>query len=451
MIDILRKSLKKTFRHGIHPGDFKDLTRHLPIERMPFSDEVTLPLSQHAGAPSEPLVKTGDKVFRGQIIARPVGFVSTGLHASMTGTVSSIALKNHPGGKLVQSITIKKDPLSPQQLYNSHSTDWMNMTPDELIDMIRHAGFVGLGGAAFPTHVKLKVPEGKKARFLIVNGVECEPYLTSDHRVMLEEADDVFMGIRVLQRILDVERVYIGIEDNKDDAIRFLREKLPDDMTAEVVALKTKYPQGAEKMLIDAVLKREVPSGRLPIDVEVVVQNVGTISGIGALMRVGQPLIERVVTVTGPGVERPANLMVPLGTALREVIEYCGGLKNNTRQVLFGGPMMGMPQSHLDVPIMKGTSGILCLTDQESGSRDEYPCIRCLRCVDACPVFLNPCRLGALAKSRDYESMLDFHVLDCVECGSCSYVCPSNIPLVQRFRVAKALLREQQARQKKAS
>lgn len=450
MLSFFSKSLK-TFRHGIHPGDYKDLTRHLPIERMPFTDELVIPLSQHLGAPSKLVVKEGDKVYRGQIIGEPAGFVSIGQHSPVTGVVKSIEMRHHPSGKLVESVVIARDPFSPQTFYNEHEMEWQSLSPKELIYLIQHGGFVGLGGAAFPTHVKLSVPEGKKARFLIVNGVECEPYLTSDHRVMLEQFDDVFHGIRILQKVLGCERFYIGIENNKDDAIALLNERIPDDMNGEVVALQTKYPQGAEKMLIEAVLKREVPSGKLPIDVEVVVQNVGTIAGIGMMFRFGQPLIERVVTITGPGIERPSNLLIPIGTRLSDVLDYCGGLKPNTRQVLFGGPMMGAPQVYMDVPIMKGTSGILCLTDAEVKTREEYPCIRCLRCVDACPVYLNPSRLGALAKTREYESMLDYHVMDCVECGSCSYVCPSNIPLVQRFRVAKALLREQQAKQKKAS
>lgn len=447
MFSILKNTLK-TFKHGIHPGDYKDLTCDLPIERMPFTDTVVLPLSQHIGAPSRLRVKVGDKVQRGQLIADPGGFVSIGLHASISGTIVAIEKRHHPSGKMVESIVIKKDPFSPQTFYNPHPMEWQNLEPKALLALIQQGGFVGLGGAAFPTHVKLSVPDGKKARFLIINGVECEPYLTSDHRAMLESADDIFLGIRILQKILDVERVYIGVENNKADAIGLLKGKIPADINCEVVALQVKYPQGAEKMLIEAVLQREVPSGKLPIDAEVVVNNVGTAGGIGQMFRFGQPLIERVVTVTGPGIVRPANLLVPIGTPLSEVLDYCGGLKENTRQILFGGPMMGAPQTHFDVPVMKGTSGILCLTDAEISPKEEYACIRCLRCVDVCPVYLNPSRLGALAKSRNYEEMLDFHIMDCVECGSCSYVCPSNIPLVQRFRVGKALLREQNARKK---
>ena len=440
----------KTFRHGIHPEDYKALSRDLPIERMPFMDELVLPLSQHLGTPSVPLVKPGQQVYRGQLIAKPGGFVSVGLHASLTGRVKSISLENHPSGRMVESIVIEKDPYSPQTLFHERKIDWEHLTPEQLLATIQEAGFVGLGGAAFPSHVKLAIPEGKHAECLIVNGVECEPYLTSDHRLMLENYDALFYGIRVYMKMLSVSKVYIGVETNKDDAIAVLQAHIPADIDCAIVPLVTKYPQGAEKMLIEAVLHRQVPSGKLPIDVHVVVNNVGTIAGIGNLFRYGQPLIERIVTITGPGIARPANLMVPIGTRLIDALEYCGGLKDNTRQILFGGPMMGSPQLHLEVPIMKGTSGILCLTDAEVNIREEFPCIRCLRCVDACPVFLNPSRLGLLAKMRHYDEMMQYHVMDCVECGSCSYVCPSNIPLVQRFRVSKALLREKQARQKKA-
>ena len=443
-------SVAKTFRHGIHPDDYKTLTNNRPIERMPFCDEYVLPLSQHLGAPSRPLVKAGDLVYRGQLIAAADGFVSIALHAPVTGTVKLVGLHHHPGGRMVDAIVIERDLSSPQTLFREQRIEWQSLSPEQILALIQQGGFAGLGGAAFPTHVKLKVPEGKHAEFLIVNGVECEPYLTSDHRLMLEYSDDLFEGMRICRQILGVSKIYLGIETNKPDAIALLSRTVPSDINCEIVPLVTKYPQGAEKMLIEAVLNRELPGGKLPIDLEVVVNNVGTVTGIGQFFTRGQPLIERVVTVTGPGVAKPSNLLIPMGTRLDDVLAHCG-LKPETRQILFGGPMMGTPQLYLDVPIVKGTSGILCLVDEQVGDRDEYPCIRCLRCVDACPVYLNPSRLGALAKVRHYDEMMDYHILDCMECGSCSYVCPSNIPLVQRFRVAKALLREQQAREKAKS
>lgn len=448
MFSFLEKHIK-TFRHGIHPGDYKETTKDLKIERMPFADEIILPLSQHLGGPSKPIVKPGEKVFRGQLIAEATGFVSSNLHASVTGTVRAIEPRSHASGRMVESIIIDKDPFSPQTLFNERTIEWEHLSPNELLDMIKWGGFVGLGGAAFPTHVKLSVPEGKRARFFMVNAAECEPFLTSDHRIMLERYHAIFAGIRICMKILDAEKAYIGTEINKMEALELLQSAIPADLPCEIVPLETKYPQGAEKMLTEAVLHKEIPSGQLPIDIHVIVNNVGTVAAIGEFFQHGQPVIERVVTVTGPGIRRPANLMVPIGTKLSDVIEYCGGLHEHVRQILYGGPMMGSAQMVLDVPVMKGTSGVLFLTDHEVVPRQEYPCIRCMRCVDACPVYLNPSTLGMLAKGRFYDEMMNYHIMDCMECGSCSYVCPSNIPLVQRFRVTKVLIREKLAREAK--
>lgn len=437
---------KRSFRHGIHPGEHKELTKDRLIERLPVPAEVVLPLVQHLGAPSKPIVRVGDKVYRGQMIAEASGYVSIGLHASVTGRVTAIERRHHPSGRIEEAIIIKSDLNSPQTLYNEGPVDWERLSIDDILLLIQNGGFVGMGGATFPTHVKLKVPAGKRAQYFLINGAECEPYLTSDHRIMLEWADSIILGIRVIMKVLGAEKTYIGVETNKWDAIRSLNEKIPNDLCCEIVPLEPKYPQGAEKMLITAVLKREVPSGKLPIDAQVLVQNIGTVAGIGDLFAYGQPLIERVVTVTGSGITHPATLLVPVGAELSEVLDYCGGLKENVRQVLFGGPMMGAPQQSLKVPILKGTSGILCLTDDQVTYRKEYPCIRCATCVDICPVFLNPSELGQLARKRCWNEMINYHILDCLECGSCSYVCPSNIPLAQRFRVAKTMLKEKAMR-----
>jgi len=441
----------RTFKHGIHPEEFKEYTRDLPIERMPCPDELVLPLSQHLGAPSRPVAKPGDRVYRGQRIAEPSGFVSATLHASVTGWVKAIRPHNHPSGQMVDAVIIRRDAFSPQSLYDERVFDWQRMSPKEIVETVQLGGFVGMGGAAFPSHVKLSVPPGKKASFLIVNAAECEPYLNADYRLMLERPEALFLGIRICLKALGAKNAYIGVETNKQPAIDLLQARMPSDLPCEIIPLKTKYPQGSEKMLTESVLHREIPSGGLPIDIEVIVHNVGTLAGIGEMFKYGQPLIERIVTVAGPGIRNPANLLIPLGTKLSDVIDFCGGMTNQTKQILFGGPMMGAPQRFLDVPIMKGTSGILFLTDEEVFTRDEYPCIRCIKCVDACPVFLNPTRLGALAKAGHHDDMLTFHVMDCMECGSCSYVCPSNIPLVQRFRISKALLREKMARERMAS
>jgi electron transport complex protein RnfC len=436
----------RSFRHGVHPGEHKELTEGLPLERLPIPHEVVLPLTQHLGAPSKPIVAVGEKVYRGQRIADPGGFVSVALHASVTGRVTAIEKRHHPNGRLEDAIVIATDLGSPQMLFDEGPIDWESLPNKELLGLIQQGGFVGLGGAAFPTHVKLAIPEGKHARFFLVNGAECEPYLTSDHRIMLEWTDSIFLGIRIIMKILGSEKTYIGVENNKWDAIKSMRDQVPSDLPCEIVPLEAKYPQGAEKMLVKAMLDREIPSGKLPIDAQVLVQNVGTVAGIGDYFAYNLPLIERVVTVTGPGVRNPSTLLVPVGAELGEVIDYCGGLKDNVKQVLFGGPMMGAPQQYLEVPILKGTSGILCLTESQVRYRKEYPCIRCATCVDACPVYLNPSELGQLARVRRWDEMIKYHIWDCMECGSCSYVCPSNIPLVQRFRVAKAMLKEKAAR-----
>ncbi|MBF8270878.1 MAG: Electron transport complex protein rnfC [Gammaproteobacteria bacterium] len=435
----------RTFRHGIHPEEHKEQTLGSLIQRMPFPAEVVLPLSQHLGASSKPVVKSGDKVYRGQLIAAADGFMSVPLHASVTGQVTAIEKRHHPSGKMVEAIIIASDLNSPQTLFNEGPIAWQHSSTKELLTAIQGGGFVGLGGAAFPTHVKFSVPDGKRVRFLLINGCECEPYLTTDHRIMLEYADAILLGIRIVQHLLGAEKTYLSVENNKWDAIRMLRERIPADLACEVIPLQTKYPQGAEKMLIAAVLHREVPSGRLPIDVQVMVSNVGTVAGIGDLFAYGQPLIERVVTVTGPGIKHPSTLLIPLGTRLSDILDYCGGISAATRQVIFGGPMMGSPQARLDVPILKGTSGIVCLTEVLATDRKEYACIRCSACLDACPVFLNPSQLGSLAKNGRYEDMLGLHIMDCIECGSCS------IPLVQRFKVAKGLIRVKQQKKKAAA
>jgi len=305
---------------------------------------------------------------------------------------------------------------------------------------------VGLGGAAFPTHVKLNPPEDTEVELLLINGAECEPYLTSDHRVMVEYPDRVHFGIRVMMQCLGVDRAVIGVENNKPDAIEQLRATIPPDLDIEVIGLTVKYPQGAEKMLIKAVTGREVPSGKLPMHVGAVVQNVGSIAAIAEVFETGYPLIERIVTVTGPGVRKPQNLIVPVGTKLRDVLDFCGGLTDDATEVIFGGPMMGAPQPDLDVPILKGTSGVVVLTEKESARPPAMPCIHCGRCLEACPVFLNPQQLGQLAQVGRYAEMEEHHLMDCMLCGSCSYVCPSNIPLSQMFALSKPALRRQKER-----
>ncbi len=434
--------LGKTFRHGVHPEGHKEDSKDLPIERMPFVERYVLPLSQHTGAPCRPVVRAGERVERGQVIAEPGGFVSTTLHSPVTGRVAAIASRHHPNSKLVEAIEIEADPFATQRMPERPPIDWRALTPDEFINHVQRAGLVGMGGAAFPTHVKYKVPEGKSIRRLLVNGAECEPYLTTDHRMMLERPDAILRGIEIVAARLGVDETVIGIEMNKPDAVEALQRAVPAGAAVRVVPVKVKYPQGAEKMLIKAVFGIEVPTGKLPIDVQIVVNNVGTMAAIADYFDHGIPLIERVVTVAGPGVKRPANLMVPLGTPVRAVFEHLGGLDEDTREVIMGGPMMGAPLASLDVPVLKGTSGLLAFTEAEAAIPNEYTCIRCGRCLDACPQFLNPSRLGRLSRAHRYDELSDFHLMDCVECGSCSFACPSGIPIVQLIRVAKSAIRE---------
>ncbi|MDP2325028.1 MAG: electron transport complex subunit RsxC, partial [Gammaproteobacteria bacterium] len=431
-----------TFSHGIHPEEYKELTASCATERMPFAAEYTLPLGQHIGAPAKAIVAKGDAVRRGQMIATPGGFVSVALHSPVDGTVLGVELSETPSGAMAPAIRIRTDPFSTQQLQVLPPRPFEEMDIKEFIGSIQQSGLVGLGGAAFPAHVKFSIPEGKTCRYIMLNGCECEPFLTSDHRTMVEQPDAIVDGTAILQHFLKAEKIFVGIEANKPDAIAILTERFKrSGLPAEVVPLEVKYPQGAEKMLITAILGREVPSGKLPLDVEALVSNISTIAAMSLWFREGKPLIERVVTVTGTAVHRPANLLVPIGTPMEEVVAHCGGIWSEASRILLGGPMMGMVQRSLHTPVVKGTSGILILTEREVKDLQEYSCVRCGRCVEACPMHLNPSLLGLLAKKGLWEEMEENHVFDCFECGSCSFVCPSGIPLVQSFRVGKGLLR----------
>ena len=446
MISTLSSWFGPGFRHGVHPPDHKELSDRLPIRRMPFPDEVVLPLSQHAGAPARCLVGPGDRVERGDRIGEAQGYVSVPIHASASGEVVEVGLWPHPSGGFKEAVRIRVDPRSAQIPRPRMVPRWEGLTPDQVRAAVQDAGVVGLGGAAFPTHVKLKAPDDARIDLLLVNGAECEPYLTSDHRVMVEHPERVHFGTRIMMQCLGVDRAVIGVEKNKPDAVERLRATIPDDLDITVLPLRVKYPQGAEKMLIKAATGREVPSGKLPAHAGTVVQNVGSIAAIAEVFETGYPLIERIVTVSGPGIREPANLVVPVGTKARDVLAFCGGLTDDATEVLFGGPMMGAPQPDLDAPVLKGTSGIVALT--ASHVRTVHPCISCGHCLDACPVFLNPTRLGKLAQAGRYQEMLDLHLMDCMVCGSCSYVCPSNIPLSQMFALAKTAVRKEAERER---
>jgi electron transport complex protein RnfC len=434
----------RSFRHGVHPPEAKEETAGLPIRQFPFAPVLVVPLVQHTGKPAIPVVREGQEVVRGQRIARADGFMSVAMHAPASGVVHKIGLAPGISGRMVPAVFLRPHPGSTQEVADGTPCDLSTATKDEIIAAVQEAGIVGLGGAAFPTHVKLKIPEGKRVDTLIINGAECEPILTTDHRVMLEQREDVYTGIRYLLKVTGAARVIVGVEENKPDAAAHLREGMPADIPGGVEVLRVKYPQGAEKMLITALLGRQVPSGGLPIDVHAIVVNVATAAEIGRLLPHGRGIQERVITISGPAVKKKGNYRIPIGTPLRFALDAVG-VDPAVNRVFLGGPMMGQAASSLDISITKGTSGVVAFTEAEAEAthRDEYPCIRCGYCVAACPMILNPSQLGLLARQEEFTRMAEeFHLMDCFECGSCSFVCPSHIPLVQQFRMAKAAVRK---------
>lgn len=442
-----RPSGLDTFAHGIHPPENKHYTAGKPITRLPFPPELVLLLSQHFGKPSVPLVRPGQEVVRGEPIARADGFMSVPLHAPATGKVRKIDWAPTAKGPRVQAIFLQVTPGDPQEILYGAPRDVERMTPKEIIQAIQDAGLVGLGGAAFPTHVKMSPPPDHTVDTILINGCECEPYLTTDHRLMLEQPEDLIQGTKIIMRTMGAERAIIGTESNKIDAAEAVRNVLPADGSITVKVVETKYPQGAEKMLAMALVNREIPSGNYPSSVGLGVFNVATTAQIGALLPMQRGVIERVVTVTGPGLKKPGNYLVSIGTPLGFILRRLG-YHGSARYLIMGGPMMGDTVSSLDVPITKGCGGILVPDPTEIDQlepRRTYPCINCGSCVQACPMMLNPAALGKLAYKNRYEEMLDYHLADCFECGCCSYVCPSSIPLVQYFRVAKSMNRELKA------
>ena len=436
---------KPSFRHGIHPPYHKDETASQKIRRFPFADRLILPLNQHIGKPAKAIVSKGQEVGRGELIAEADGYMSVPLHAPATGRIAGIELMPTAQGPKAPAIIIDVYQSATQEVLWSTPDALGNESQQQIIEAVQTTGMVGLGGAAFPSHVKLSIPADKEVHTLVVNGCECEPYLTCDHRVMLENTDDLIRGIRYAMVATGTKKAVIGVEDNKMDAVEAIQECLKDVEDISVVAVETKYPQGSEKMLIKSALGLEVPEGSIPLEIGVVVNNVGTLAGLGRLLPKGEGLIERVITVAGPGIERPGNYLIPIGTPIGFILDHVG-YQGGVNEFILGGPMMGASVSSLDTPITKGTSGLLVLNEPEikEESQRTWPCIKCGRCLDACPMHLNPSRLGQLAAKREYEEMAeDFHLNNCFECGCCSFVCPSNIPLVQYFRIAKAINREQ--------
>jgi electron transport complex protein RnfC len=436
----------KTFRHGIHPDPHKAQTAGIPIKRLAFPPRLYLHLDQFIGRPSRSIVTRGQEVVRGEPIAEPDDFVSVPLHAPATGVVKGIELVPSVRGPRTPAIIIDVHEGSAQEVLYAMPHQLALLPREDLLRAIQRTGIVGLGGAAFPTHVKYASSPGGEHKIdtLIVNGAECEPFLTADHRVMLEQPRDIIRGIHYAMRVTGAEQAIIGIEDNKLDAVDVLKKHIRPQFPITVEVVKAKYPQGAEKMLIKSLLGRAVAPGELPRSVGVVVSNVSTLAQLGYLLLRGEGLIERVMTVVGPGIKNPGNYRVPIGTPLRFILKQVG-YEGKRAKVILGGPMMGMTVSDLDTPVSKGVSGILVLEEPEAGDEAPriWPCIKCARCVEACPMKLNPSMLGLLAAKREYDMMAErYNLSSCFECGCCSFVCPSHIPLVQYFRIAKAVNRE---------
>jgi electron transport complex protein RnfC len=426
-----------SFKKGVHPQDYKVQTNQKQIKYMPLPDEVFIPLQQHIGAICKPVCEKGQAVKTGQIIGRSERFVSSTIHSSVTGIVKNIDNYLHPLGTKVPMVHIQKTGEDNWE-YLPELGDWYNTDITKLLNIIFNAGIVGLGGATFPTHVKLSPPKDKKIDCFILNGCECEPYLTADHRVMVEFTEKLLHGMAIIMRILGTDTGFIGIENNKFDAIEIITKKSAKLYPAfKIIPLKVKYPQGAEKMLIKAITGQNVPAGGLPMDIGIIVHNIGTTVAIAEAVLERKPLIQRVVTISGDGINDANNVMVRLGTSFQTVINFCGGIKKNTNRIFMGGPMMGFVQYDLAVPVIKATSGIICVQDNTNINQKYYTCIKCGNCISACPMNLLPTTLARYTEVSKWAEANNLGILNCIECGACAYVCPSHIPLVQWIRIGK--------------
>lgn len=436
----------RTFKGGTHPPHNKNFTASKAVEKAKEPSIVYIPMQQHIGAPCQPLVKVGDHVKVGQKIGNQQGFVSAPVHSSVSGVVKDIKPMITPTGQCI-CVIVESDGEGVIHEDIKPPLDLSELTKEKILGLISEAGITGMGGATFPTHVKLSPPPDKPIDTVILNGAECEPYLTADHRLMLESPELILYGLKAIMKVVNVTKGFIGIESNKHDAIQAIQKILNPNDGIAVMPLKVKYPQGAEKQLIDACTGRKVPSGKLPMEVGVVVSNVGTAAAIGEALKTGMPLVERITTITGNGVAEPKNLRVKIGTAFNDIIEQCGGYKGTTGKIIMGGPMMGLAQFTDEIPCTKGTSGILVLTDEAAKLPEPQNCIRCGRCVNVCPMGLAPLSISAYSLKNMMDKAEAAHALDCIECGSCSFVCPSKRLLLESIKEAKNEINNKKSKQ----
>jgi len=435
-----------SFKGGIHPTYNKDISVREPMRDAGLPDKVVIPLSQHIGAPCSPTINKGDIVEEGQVIGKSDSFISACIHSSVSGKVLDVEKTYHPSLGTALSVVIERDKEANPKKYSETSIS--ELSTKELIEKVKDAGLVGMGGAAFPTHVKLSVPEGKKIETLIINGAECEPFLTCDHVVMTRNTHDVLKGIELMMDIIQPKDVYIAIEDNKKAAIFAFQKAIKKSTNAtiskiKVAPLATKYPQGGEKQLIKAITGKEVPPEGLPLDIGFLVQNVGTVKAMYEAICMNKPLTERVVTISGDCLHRPGNYLIKIGTTIQDIVERCGiELYRAPKKVVIGGPMTGFSQADMDVPVIKGTSGILFLSEGYTKSREEETCIKCAKCVDVCPVSLSPTEIMKSVSINKLDKAKELYIVDCMECGACSYICPARIPLVQYIKEGKSAIRK---------
>lgn len=447
--DFIKTKIKKelaTFPGGIHPSDMKSQTNGKEIIDIDSPDILVFPMAQHIGAPASPCVSVGDEILVGQKIGEAQGNFSANIHSSVSGKVVSIEKRLHPNGAMVESVVVEND-----RQYNMPEfevRDIEKLSKDEIVEIVKEAGIVGMGGATFPTHIKISPPDGKKIEYVIINGAECEPYLTSDHRAMLETPDEVIGGLKILMKVFGLEEGYIGIESNKPDAISRMREyaSKETDCRINIVPLLTKYPQGSEKHLVYAITKRRVPKGKLPMDVGASVHNIDSCAAVYRAVAKSYPLIRRIVTVGGDCIKTPANFRVNIGTPVSYLLEKAGGLILEPKKVIMGGPLMGNSIASVDVPVIKGTSGILVFSEKKTDSLTGFEtCLRCGKCVKACPMNLLPNVLKLNSENNDFEKLEKLNIMDCIECGSCSFVCPAGQHPVQSIRCAKTRLKNKKA------